>query len=311
MWAALILLTACRGAGTRFEEHATIPFTRAFGLVFVAVSLGDGPPLFSLLDTGASASAIDGARARELPSLGTGEVMGTTGSMQVEMVEVGGLRLGSVELPVLRATRRDLGGLLSPEGRRVEMILGSDALAGFAVTVDFRSGMIEVSEDSREDDAEGVPMVLDNGIPTIAATVGGVEMWLRIDTGASLFETEDVYVNVPTRTWEALRARDPELKPTSHLQGTGANGEAVALPVAKVKGARIGPVELESVFVIVQPEVGYFTDPEAKGFVGNNFLEKVGRVTLDYPAERFRSKGELSRTVRRRDALDLRERGPE
>ena len=94
-------------------------------------------------------------------------------------------------------------------------------------------------------------------------------------------------MNVPARTWEALRASNPELKPTSQLQGTGANGEAVALPVAKVAGARIGPMELASVFVIVQPEVGYFADPGAKGFVGNNFLEKLGRVSLDYRAGRL------------------------
>jgi len=86
-----------------------------------------------------------------------------------------------------------------------------------------------------------------------------------------------------------MRAWSPELEPTSQLQGTGANGEAVPLPVAKVQGARIGPIELDSVFVIVQPEVGYFADPGAKGFVGNNFLEKLGRVTLDYGAGRLRT----------------------
>jgi len=287
-WLAVSALSACRSSVARPELHATVPFTRAFGLVYVEVSSGNGPPLLSLLDTGASASAIDAARARELPSMGASEVVGTTGSIQVENVELKGLRLGSLDLPVLRATRRDLGGLLSPEGRRVEMILGSDVLAGLALTIDFRAGTIEVSRGSRED-SEGVPMVLDNGIPTIEATVGGVDLWLRIDTGASLFETKDVYLNVPARVWNAMRAWSPELEPTSQLQGTGANGEAVPLPVAKVQGARIGPIELDSVFVIVQPEVGYFADPGAKGFVGNNFLEKLGRVTLDYGAGRLRT----------------------
>ena len=289
VWLAVLALSACRSSAARTESRATVPFTRAFGLVYVEVSSGDGPPLLSLLDTGASASAIDAARARELPSMGTSEVVGTTGSIQVENVELKGLRLGSLDLPVLRATLRDLGGLLSPEGRRVEMILGSDALAGLALTIDFHAGTIEVSRESREDEGEGVPMLLDNGIPTIEATVGGVDLWLRIDTGASLFETKDVYLNVPARVWDAMRAWSPELEPTSQLQGTGANGEAVPLPVAKVQGVRIGPIELASVFVIVQPEVGYFSDPGAKGFVGNNFLEKLGRVTLDYGAGRLRT----------------------
>jgi hypothetical protein len=167
------------------------------------------------------------------------------------------------------------------------MILGSDALADMAVTIDFQSGVVEVSQGSPED-PEGVAIRLDNGIPTIAANLDGTELWLRIDTGASLFDSDDVYVNVPARTWKALTARDPDLESTGQLRGTGANGESVVLPVAKVNGARIGPVELPSVFVIVQPEVGYFADPRAKGFVGNNFLEKFGRVTLDYRAGKLR-----------------------
>ena len=292
-----IALAACRAtdAGSRgavaphgvAPSRAAVPITRAFGLVYVGVELGGRPPLFALLDTGASASAIDESRAGGLPSLGKDEVQGTTGSMPVEMVELRGLSLGSLELPALRATRRDLAGLLSPDGRRVEMILGSDALAGLSVTIEFRRGLLEVSREPSAD-TDGVPMELDNGIPTIPATIGGVPMTLRIDTGASLFETEDVYVNVPARSWAALQARDPELRPTSELQGTGANGETVALPVAEVKGARIGTVDLESVFVIVQPEAGYFADPRAKGFVGNNFLGRFASATLDYAAGRFR-----------------------
>ena len=58
--------------------------------------------------------------------------------------------------------------------------------------------------------------------------------------------------------------------------------------MARVTAARIGPLDLEHVFVIVQPEAGYFADPQAKGFVSNNFLEKLGRVTLDYGTERLR-----------------------
>ena len=285
-----IALAACRATDAAASRSAAVPITRAFGLVYVEVELEGRPPLFALLDTGASASAVDESRAGGLPSLGTAEVQGTTGSMPVEMVELRGLSLGSLDLPVLRATRRDLSGLLSPDGRRVAMILGSDALAGMSVTIEFRHGLLEVSREPSAVAAGGVPMELDNGIPTIPAMIGGVPMTLRIDTGASLFDTEDVYVNVPARSWAALQARDPELRPTSELQGTGANGETVALPVAEVKGARIGPLELESAFVIVQPEVGYFADPKALGFVGNNFLEKLGRVTLDYGAGRLTSR---------------------
>jgi hypothetical protein len=49
----------------------------------------------------------------------------------------------------------------------------------------------------------------------------------------------------------------------------------------------IGARRFDAVFVIVQPETGYFAEPAAKGFVGVNYLEKLGRVTLDYGGRRM------------------------
>ncbi len=264
------------------------PFLRHAGLIFVEVERAGEAPLLALLDTGASASAIDPTRARELPALETVEVVGTTGTLTAELVLLRGLGLCGRALPVLRATRRDLSGLLAPEGARVELILGSDACAGLALTLDFERGLLELAPSAAEAGETGVPLLLDQGIPAIPATLGGLETWLRLDTGASLFDAPDVYVNVPPRLWDELRARQPALAPTSQLRGTGADGAEVLLPVVPLAGAVVGPRSLERVFLIVQPAQGYFALPEAKGFVGNNFLEKLGRVTLDYGAGRLR-----------------------
>jgi hypothetical protein len=289
--AIVCLFAACsspsRSAPPR-DGSGIVPIVRARGLLYVEIGKPGEPALLALVDTGASASAIDPRRAADLPAVATSEVVGTTGSLQVENVELKGLGLGALELPPLRATRRDLSGLLSPDGRPVDLILGSDAFVGRALTIDFGARTLELSSGAPESGADDVPMALDNGIPAIPATIGGIATTLRIDTGASLFETSDVYVNVPPRLWSALRALDPALEPTTHFQGTGANGESVQLPVAPVRGARIGPKDLDAVFVIVQPEAGYFADPAARGFVGNNFLGKLGRVTLDYGRGRFR-----------------------
>lgn len=245
-------------------------------------------PILALVDTGASASAVDARRAADLPVLEESEVTGTTGTMSVEMVALEGLLLGSFALPELRATRRDLSGLLAPEGRVTGMILGSDAFANVAVTLDFGCQRLEISDGSGGVGA-GEPLRLDHGIPTIEAEIGGVDTWLRIDTGASLFETPDVYVNVPPSLWESLCARNPGISPTTSFRGVGADGKSVELPVAPVAGARVGPLELERVFVIRQPAMGYFASPDARGFVGNNFLRRLGRVTLDYRVGRFQA----------------------
>jgi hypothetical protein len=267
-------------------DSGPVPLARAHGLLFVELTSADGPPLLALLDTGANASAIDEARGADLAVLDTTQVVGTTGTLEAELVEVGGLWLGRLALPALRATRRSLGGLLSPDARRVDMILGTDALAGLSLTIDFARAELCVRA-PRAGSSDGVPLGIDNGIPTLAAEVHGERAELRIDTGASLFATEDVYVNVPEPLWAKLRARDPALAPERHFQGTGAGGRTVILPVARVGGVRIGPSEFPSAWVIVQPEAGYFAQPDAKGFVGNNYLEKLGRVTIDLANRRF------------------------
>jgi len=263
-------------------DSGPVPLVRAHGLLFVEVHASDGAPILALLDTGANASAIDVRRAAGWKTLARSEVVGTTGSVPADVVELAGLRLGALALPSLRATRRDLTGLLSPDGRAVEMILGSDAFLRRALTIDFKERSCELGSGASASTPNEIPMALDQGIPAIPARLAGIATSLRIDTGASLFESNDVYVNIPARIWSALRSLDPALAPTTHLQGTGASGEAVELPVARVEEASIGGKAFDAVFVIVQPEAGYFADPAAKGFVGVNFLEKLGRVTLDY-----------------------------
>jgi hypothetical protein len=281
---ALALLSC---TSERPSRAITVPLRREHGLLFLEVEGPEDPPLLALVDTGANASAIDPRRAAKLDVVAHGEVVGTTGSLASEIVEIQGLWLGDIALRPLRATRRDLSGLLPLGGRPVDMILGSDAFAGLALTFDFRSRDLLVANRSPASMPEGVPMLLDDGIPAIPATIAGVGTMLRIDTGASLFDSDDVYVNVPTRMWKQLRDRDPSLAPSTRFRGTGANGEAVELPVARVRGVEIGERTLDAVFLIVQPEAGYFASPDAKGFVGVNFLEKLGRVTLDYRGGRF------------------------
>ena len=45
---------------------------------------------------------------------------------------------------------------------------------------------------------------------------------------------------------------------------------------------RIGAMEVERPWVIVQPRLGYFASPDAVGFVSNNLLKKYKRVAVDY-----------------------------
>jgi hypothetical protein len=130
-------------------------------------------------------------------------------------------------------------------------------------------------------------MNLDNGIPAIPAMIATVKTWLRIDSGAGLFASDDVYVNVPMPLWDRLADVIPGFRSEGELLGTGLDGGQVILPFARVGPARIASFRRDSIVVVGQPAQGYFAEPRAKGFVGNNFLEKLGRVTLDFAAGRI------------------------
>jgi hypothetical protein len=293
---AFSLLPAAAREDAPAAQRTKLPLVRAHGLLYVELAW-KGEPILALLDTGANASAIDPKRPAGLKVVKEDEVLGTTGTLRAESVALEGLRFGDLALPRLVATRRDLAGLLAADERHPEMILGSDALLGCALTLDFESNELDLVPSSRVATVQAdkpvsgeVAMGLDEGIPTIPATLAGLEVTLRIDTGASLFESKDVYVNVPEGVWSLLRERDPALKPSSSLRGVGADGKAVDLPVVRVGPSRVGPLDVDRAYLIVQPKAGYFALPAARGFVGVNWLEKLGRVTLDYASGRLRAR---------------------
>lgn len=284
----LALLTAACATGRRSaHERAHVPFVFDHGLVFVEVEVPGHGKQLALLDTGANASAVDPEWTRDLAVEELVDVVGTTGTLPAELVRVEGVRLGGLALEPLRATRRDLRGLLAPAGRHVGMILGSDALVDRALTLDFTTCRLELTPSPRGAGDGGVAMIADHGVPAIEAELGDQRLWLRIDTGASLFETDQVFVNLPAPVWDAVHARTPTARQTTKLLGTGADGSSVELPVFEIPATHVGPLRVESVSVIVQPAIGYFARPDAKGFVSNNLLRKLGRVTLDFAAGRL------------------------
>lgn len=172
------------------------------------------------------------------------------------------------------------------EATEVDGILGSDFLAQRVLCIDFPGRRLTLSEGPLEADAAALPLELDLGIPRIQAQLDDLPVALRIDTGASLFDSKDVYVNVTSALWEDLRRANPALEPAGTLSGSGTGG-AVVLPFARIRSLQVGSTTTARPYVIVQPRQGYVARPDAVGFVGNNFLEKLGEVTLDYPGRQW------------------------
>jgi len=280
-------LRACAGGGPE-----PIPFTYAERCIFLELRAGGSEDLLFLLDTGASASALDLKTVERLglTPTGTVQVEGTTGTIEARWVRLPRLSTGKVGVDRLQMTAQDLSGSLAPPGRRLDGVLGADFLAHFAVTIDFEARNLTLATRLvRAGPAAGiaVPFTLDNGIPRLSGRLNGnIEADFRLDTGSSLFESGDVYLNVPETVWRRLRESTPTPVPERALSGRGSGGEVV-LPLARIEELALGALVVPRPHVIVQPSVGYFARPDAVGFVSNNLLEKHSPVTVDYPRRKL------------------------
>src|SRR5262245_55738873 len=193
--------------------RASVPFTYHERVAFVQARLNGSERLF-LLDTGANRSAVDARTAKELalPAGEPSEVEGTTGVTKVETARVE-LALGPLVARDLAVTVQDLGGSLRPPETHLDGILGSDFLASYVLEIDYLARELTLSQAPLEAPAWALPLELDAGIPRFHAQLDDYPTELRIDTGASLFETVDVYINIPTSVWDELQKADPKLAP--------------------------------------------------------------------------------------------------
>lgn len=273
--------TSQKGSSAEFIYHLK--------LIFLRVRVNEHDGLLFLLDTGASASAIDlkTSERLKLPLTGTDKVEGTAGIIDVKKAWIKSIAVGKARAKDLRIPAYDLSGILVPQGMRLDGILGYDFLRFFSVHVDFSNRAITFSSKVAGYPVSvaltvPVPFTLDNGIPRLGAVLNDrVVADFRLDTGASLFETSDIYLNVTEEVWKRLTAFDSDLKPERYFIGSGVGGE-IKLPVARIKKFSVGTMIFPSPFIIVQPKLGYFGKSDAIGFISNNFLEKFNPVTISY-----------------------------
>lgn len=251
-------------------------------LIFVPASINGRAAVWALLDTGASACAIDAqlSDSLKLKSSGPTTVHGTTGAIQAQAIEIKRLSVFGKETRNLYATSYGLSAL-APDGKPVGLILGYPVLKQFAVEVDYAKKRI-VFHDQPVTSERSMPMRLDNGIPVIRGVLqGSIEVEFRIDTGASLFDSTDTFLNITSSVEKKLRAAGFKEKPAFRLQGSGVGGP-VDLPVIRLESVRLGLITIDRPYAIVQPPVGIFADPAMPGFVGNYTLKSLGRVVFDY-----------------------------
>ncbi len=269
-----------------FGQNLSTPFEFHQGVIFLEIRTGGNDTLFCLFDTGAEVSAIDEATADRLrlPVIDTTEVEGSNAVIRTEVVRMKDLWLNDYHVPTIAPTKRDLSHSLAPDGRMPDMILGYDFFRNAILEIDFTSQVLTLHRDTLTIDYPSfIPFTLDHNIPRFSGRINDtLAIDFRLDTGAGLFETDDLYINITSDDWERIIEADPELRPTVWLSATGINSEEIRLPVARVERVEVGEMKVEHPWVIVQPRIGYFASPDAVGFVSNNLLRRYRNVAIDY-----------------------------
>ncbi len=262
----------------RVARGASVPLVYdETGTLLLAARVDGREPRRFVLDTGASRSLLAAAYARELalPLRDGGMVEGSAGVVAARAAEA------AIDVPGLERSRVDFTVYeFASHDAQCVGILGAELLRRAPFVLRYRAREL-VWHAARP--ATVIPLHLDNGIPRIVADVGGVELTLRLDTGASLPPGEDAYVNV-TRA-EAKRL-GLDGRPHAVWSATGTGGAKLSLPVHRLPDVRLGTRTLPRAFAIVQPAVGYFARDDAVGFLGNAVLDKLDPY-VDYAGGAF------------------------
>ena len=265
-------------------QKTTISFEYYQRLIFLKVKVNKMDSLLFLFDTGANASAIDTKTANvlKLTTLKMDSVEGSAGTIVVPHVKAKTVSVGKSLVKNIVFTKYDLSGSLAPPNQRLNGILGTDFLKNFVVAIDFQNKQITLSKKVVNKLQSSFPFEMENGIPRIKAKINNsVFTWFRYDSGSSLFDTKDIYINTTTPVFDLLAKADTTLKPVAYFSATGIGG-SIKLPVYKINSVLLNAIEVHKPFIIVQPRQGYFARPDAVGFFGNNFLEKFQKVTIDF-----------------------------
>jgi hypothetical protein len=284
---------ACDAAFERVRSEGSVQAAYVSHVAFAKADPGDGQARWFLIDTGANRSALDRAVAENLglADEGSTTVEGTAGVVQVSSTTMRRFSLGGLSM-ALSPTVSDLSGLRGPNGEAVAGILGGDAFGRSVLTLDFERGRLAVApanEASRKvgECGRGAALVDDNGIPRIEGELDGRPVWLRYDSGAGLFDSPHLWINLSQPQYAAvLDGREPT-EPIQTLGASGTGGQ-LRLPVYQGQSFRIGTLEWAQPRLIVQPPQGYFAREEAVGFLGNAAFSPFGVIVIDFADGRLR-----------------------
>lgn len=246
----------------------------------VPVTIGKHGPFEFMIDTGAQNTVLSTGLASRLalPITGRAKLTGIAGSETVDMVEIEQIDLG----------KRSYYGLLTPLLKASDMgadgIIGLDSLQGQRVQIDFRKGLIAVSDSKSLGGNRGYEIVVTarrkSGQLIMAdAEIDGVRVEVVIDTGS------DVSIGNP--------ALQRKLSRRGHQEQTTLNsvtGQSIAASLGFARTLTIDNVTFGNVMIAFADSPAFAAlglDHKPALLLGMRDLRQLDRVAIDFSTRRI------------------------
>lgn len=255
--------------GTDRESRMTVP-----------VQIGKHGPFEFMIDTGAQNTVLSTGLASRLalPITGRAKLTGIAGSETVDTVELEQIDLG----------KRSYYGLLAPLLKAsdigAEGIIGLDSLQGQRVQIDFRQGLIAVSDSKSLGGNRGYEIVVTarrkSGQLIMAdATIDGVKVEVVIDTGS-----DTSIGNMVLQTKLSRRGRHGQTVLRS------VTGQTITADMGLARNLQISNVNFGNVLIAFADSPAFAAlglDRKPALLLGMRDLRQLDRIAIDFSTRRI------------------------
>ncbi len=246
----------------------------------IPVLIDGAGPFDFMIDTGSQATAVTHEinASLGLNPLGTATLIGMASTRNVEIVEVGSLRVGRHEVLDLVAP------VLSRANVGADGIIGLDSLQDFRVLLDFREESIAVQDVSTiRNDRRGFEIVV-RARPQLGqllitdAVVEGVRATVIIDTGAQASLGNSALQ-------ERIRAKREQEVVTTDVNGVSITGDLAYVRSLRIEGLALNNVPLAFADAPAFEALGLKDKPALS--LGMQHLKLFDRVAIDFSNQRI------------------------
>ncbi len=288
---SLFVVPGARASDFRFPtgvEAVTIPIDYHNGHVRVTATINGRQKAWFILDSGASANMLNESVTEELGlvTVGTMPAKGLGGYEEIDLVQTDSIQIGDLILlgQVAGSLELDHLGSVGPDGLPFGGVLGYDFLSRFPVCIDYQNLQLTVYNPEAFVAPPGgveVPFYLTLSIPTVAATLEGIEGEYIVDLGNPFgLIVHPLFAEAHDLIEKLDHVRDAGM-------AIGGIGGEIRSRTGLADLFRLGEVEVSDLTVLLAEGSGGLTQSEdLAGNIGNLVLENF-RVLLDYAGRRL------------------------